>query len=125
MKFKLFDVIVQIAIPVIAVLVVLITNDSLDGLLYGILILYGGLAIWQLSSVVVHLLSRKWIQLPQSRKVYYWLLLVALPICTSPFYFQNESSIAPAMLVGGAMAAFYFIISVKEYRLFRAAAKSI
>lgn len=125
MKFKLFDIVAQIAIPIIAVVVALIAKDGLEGLLLGVLIFYGGLAIWQLSSVIVHLFSHQWIQLPQSRKVYYWLLLVAIPICTSPFYFQNESSIAPAMLVGAAMAVFYFAITVKEYKILKAAAKSM
>ena len=67
----------------------------------------------------------KWIQLPQSRRVYYFLLLVALPICTAPFYFQNTDSITPAMLVGAAMAVFYFAITVKEYKILKAAAKSM
>lgn len=121
MKFKLFDIVIQIAIPIIAIFVALTTKDGLEGFLLGVLIFYGGLAVWQLSSVVVHLFFRQWIQLPQSRKVYYILLIVALPICLAPLYLRNEASLLPAMLVGASMAVYYFIITIREYRLLKSA----
>lgn len=118
MDFKKLDILIQVLIPVIAVLFIF-TNRGLDGFLYGVVIGYSCLGAWQLISVVLHLFNKQWRLLPQSRTVYYALLVLAIPMCVFPLFALESSNFFPAMLIGAAMAIFYFTISVREYRLLK------
>lgn len=120
MSFKHIDIFTQIAIPISAFIYFFLIENTLDGMLISVAILNGGVGIWQLLSVVIHLFFSNLIRLPKSRTVYYLLLLIALPICISPLLsLTTTDSVLPAMIMGAAMAIFYFIITVKEFRILR------
>lgn len=119
MHFKRFDIFGQIAVPISALIYFFLIDNTLDGILKSVAILYGGLAIWQLSSAVIHLFYPELRKLNQSRQIYYLVLIAALPICLYPLFNNYKSSIIPPVIMGSAMAIFYFAITIKEFRILK------
>lgn len=119
MFFKRLDILAQLAIPIIAITVIF-TKKGLNGFLIGVLIFFAGLAVWQLYSMIMHLSFKHWIRLTKTRRVYYMLLVIAIPLCILPVLVtKSVMGIQVAVTVGTGMAVFYFVITVREFLIMR------
>lgn len=117
MNFKFADIWVQSLIVFSTIMFALTAKDGLEALIISCAIFYLGMGIWQLISTLVHFTKPQLVRFPRLRKVYHLLLLPALVLCVIlPLGDMSNFTVLTAMTTGFLMAAFYFSITIAEFR---------
>ncbi|KAB2915717.1 MAG: hypothetical protein F9K23_10705 [Bacteroidetes bacterium] len=117
MNFKFADIWVQVLVVIATIVAPFIIKDSLGALIICCAIFYLGMGIWQLISTLVHFIKPQLVRFPRLRKVYHLLLLPALVLCVIlPLGDMSNFTVFTAMTTGFLMAAFYFSITIAEFR---------
>jgi hypothetical protein len=123
--YKKFDLGIQLCIIGLTVLIFLTEIDGLmnnivswqQALYNSTLIFYIFFGIWQPISAIIHLKKIKWVALSSNRRIYLFLLPLAIIICVLAGFFITPLSFQLTMAVAFAMAVFYLIITIKEYKM--------